>query len=32
MDGAITFGMNAYVKQGMGSLIREGQAFGAFIA
>ena len=32
MDGAITFGMNAYVKQGMGLPIREGQAFRAFIA
>ena len=32
MDGAITFGMNAYVKQGLGLPIREGQAFGAFIA
>jgi uncharacterized protein len=32
MDGAITFGMNAYVKQGMGLQVREGQAFGAFIS
>ena len=32
MDGAITFGMNAYVRQGIGLEIREGQAFGAFIA
>jgi hypothetical protein len=32
MDGAITFGMNGYVKQGVGSVIQEGQTFGALIA
>jgi uncharacterized protein YcbX len=32
MNSAITFGMNGYVKQGVGMQIREGQVFGAFIA
>jgi uncharacterized protein len=32
MDGAITFGMNGYVKQGVGSVIQEGLAFGALMA
>jgi uncharacterized protein YcbX len=32
MDGAITFGMNAYIQSGLGLSIREGQAFGAFLA
>lgn len=32
MAGAITFGMNAYIQTGLGLCIREGQAFGAFMA
>ena len=32
MDGAITFGMNAYVQSGLGLFIQEGQSFGAYLA
>lgn len=32
MDGAITFGMNAFTQSGLGLSIREEQGFGAFLA
>lgn len=32
MDGAITFGMNAYIRTGLALCIREGQDFGAYLA